>query len=121
MLVTFSSSATSDLVMFSDVARRLLELLGKSPTARGVLTPDEFSEALYRLQHVPPETALSEQPASAPSALTGPDSEAPDRIGLDVRAYPLANMIRQADGEKVSILWLAPADFFAATDGPAVN
>ena len=49
MIVKFQSVATANVIMFGDVARRLLEALGKEPTARGVFTPEEYPAALARL------------------------------------------------------------------------
>src|SRR5574343_614595 len=50
MLVRFTSQATANLLMFDDVARALLKVVGKSPTQRGVITVAEMAPALAHLQ-----------------------------------------------------------------------
>ena len=52
MLVRFMSQATANLLMFDDVARSLLTVIGKSPTQRGVITVDEMPAALTHLNQM---------------------------------------------------------------------
>ena len=38
MLITFKSKASGDVIMFGDVAKRLMEVMGKSPDNQGIVT-----------------------------------------------------------------------------------
>ncbi|MFM8340312.1 MAG: DUF1840 domain-containing protein [Fluviibacter sp.] len=113
MLVRFSSQATANLLMFDDVARSLLTVIGKSPTQRGVITIDEMPTALTHLhQLVEQEKRLKEgcEPREeTPIPDVGIEPHA--LIGLSVRARPLIKALEQALREKKEITWEAPKDF----------
>lgn len=112
MLVTFYSSAASDLTMFGDVARRLLEVLGKEPTAFGAMQPNEYPEALQRLGAIPPGVIEYEADGGARHHVPELGVEPHELVALGVRAHPFAGMIRQADAEHAPIWWHSEADFF---------
>lgn len=114
MIVKFQSVATADVIMFGDVARRLLEALGKEPTARGVFTPEEYPGAVTRLNAlVEAEKAVKkgEKPALHVAEV---GVEPHELIGLGIRARPLIQMFEQAGKSKKPVTWEAPADFFTA-------
>ena len=46
MLVKFDSNVAGEMLMFADVARRLLTLAGKECTARGVITREQIRRSL---------------------------------------------------------------------------
>ena len=50
MLVTFTSSETGELMMFADVARTLLQAVGKETSRRGTFTRDEMLPAAQLLR-----------------------------------------------------------------------
>ena len=50
MLVKFDSNVAGEMLMFADVARRLLTLAGKECTARGVITREQIPEIVARLR-----------------------------------------------------------------------
>lgn len=51
MLVRFDSSVSGEMLMHAEVAKRLLEIIGKDRTARGVITTEQLPEALTRLRN----------------------------------------------------------------------
>lgn len=113
MLVRFSSQATANLLMFDDVARALLTVIGKSATQRGVITVDEMPAALIHLHAlVEHEKRLKdgrERREEAPIPEVG--IEPHELIGLSVRAQPFIKTVEQALREKKEITWAAPQDF----------
>ena len=50
MLVTFSTKSYSNIMMFDDIATRLLHMMGNSATIPGALVADEVPEALRQLK-----------------------------------------------------------------------
>ncbi len=50
MLVKFDSNVAGEMLMFADVARRLLTVAGKECTARGVITREQIPEIVVRLR-----------------------------------------------------------------------
>lgn len=113
MLVRFSSQATANLLMFDDVARALLTVIGKSPTQRGVITVPEMSRALVRLHALTEREKRLKEGLERREELPVPDVgiEPHELVGLSVRAQPFIKMLDQAQREDKEITWEAPKDF----------
>jgi len=107
MLVTFTSSETGELMMFAEVARVLLQALGKATTARGTLTRDEMAAAADSLRQ-----AVAR--AEAPPVDKGDDAENKEPvIALGQRAWPFIDMLERSarGGPDANIVWQAASDF----------
>lgn len=115
MLVRFFSQATANLLMFDDVARALLKVIGKTPTQRGVIVVDEMAPALVRLQAMIEQEKRVREGREPREALPIPEVgiEPHELVGLSVRAQPFIKMLGQAQREKKEITWEAPKDFSA--------
>jgi len=96
-LLIFRSRAASQILMQSENAARLLEIIGKPLSERGVIGNAQIDDALARL-----EAALALEPAGA-----GADADAaqPAPVGLRQRAYPLMEMLRAARKRQVDVTW----------------
>src|SRR5574343_28604 len=112
MLVRFSSQATANLLMFDDVARALLKVVGKSPTQRGVITVAEMAPALAHLQAMSDQEQHLKAGRADQEMQPVPDIgiEPHELVGLSVRAQPFIKMLAQAQREKKEIVWEAPKD-----------
>lgn len=106
MLVTFTSSETGELMMFADVARVLLQALGKETTARGAFTRDEMAPAASALRQ-----AVAR--AEAPPVDDGEEAGKEPVVALGQRAWPFIDMLERSarGGPEASIVWKAAADF----------
>lgn len=115
MLVRFSSQATANLLMFDDVARALLKVIGKTATKRGVITVGEMALALVRLHALTEQEKRVREGRERREELPIPDVgiEPHELVGLSVRAQPFIKMLDQAQREKKEITWEAPKDFAA--------
>lgn len=109
MIVRFESTETGEVLMFAEVARMLLHIVGKETTARGVFTPAEMVPAAEKLK-----AAIAEARRAAPPE----DEDAEDKppvppVSLPQRAWPLLDMLERTAqaGEKAHIVWEARADF----------
>lgn len=108
MIVKFQSVATADVITFADVARALLKVLGKEPTARGVIVPEDMPEALARL------AALGHREGE-PQALpedSGVGVEAHELVALSQRAQPFIRMLDRAHLAGKPVTWTAAQDFY---------
>lgn len=110
-LMVFKSDACADLPYFEEVARRLLELIGKEATPQGVITVEQLPEAIARLAAAierdrPQHRAhlLAEAPGSVGDEADGPDAADID-ISLTRRALPLLETLRQAHAAGKPVLW----------------
>lgn len=104
MLVKFESNVAGEMLMFADVARRLLQVAGKECSARGVILAEQVPEIVLRLR----QAVAADQPA--PAADDGEESAGV--VSLGRRAQPFIEFLeltaREKDG---SIIWSAARDF----------
>lgn len=114
MLVRFDSSATGELLMFSEVAGTLLRAMGKPTTARGSFTQDEMQGAAAALRAAVSVAEPSAAPTTEETSTNDlGDAQAPIPVGLHQRAWPLIDMLERTSkaGPKANIVWEAAADF----------
>lgn len=95
--------------MFAETTRRILEIIGRTDTPRGVITAEQVPEALSRLvAAVEEEKAHAKEAAAAAEqderrGTEGPARETP--ITLGQRAFPLIEMLRAAQKRQVDVTW----------------
>jgi hypothetical protein len=108
-LVVFRSKAAAEIYMFAETAHRLLQIVGKAESERGVIRAEEVPDALERL------TAAVEQ-EKAQMREERARRELDERVGqasgerllpitLGQRAFPLIEMLRAAHRKRVDITW----------------
>jgi hypothetical protein len=107
MLVTFSSKAGADILMLSQHAKPILQIMGKLDGAdlavRGVFMPEHMAQTIDKL-----ERAI----ASTPPPDEDDDDDAPKDpitrpVGLRQRAFPLLDLLRRAKETNHPVLWEA--------------
>jgi predicted LPLAT superfamily acyltransferase len=110
-LVVFRSKAAAEIFMFTESARRLLQIMGKTDpdSERGVIRAEEVEQALNRLI-----AAVEQEKAAVREELTRREldersgaarSEALPPITLGQRAFPLIEMLRAALRKRVDVTW----------------
>jgi hypothetical protein len=107
-LVVFRSKAAGEIFMFAETARRIFEIIGRQEAPRGVITAEQVSEALQKLV-----AAVDEEKAQLKAARE--DADLRDKQGestvqqrpvtLGQRAFPLIEMLREAQKKKVDVTW----------------
>jgi hypothetical protein len=105
MIVTFKSAASADVIYFGDVAKRMMELMGKEVAEQGIVTVEQLPEAIARLkaaiaedkerhrQHVLDEEQKTEAGGTRPF------------VSLTQRALPLLAMLEESLQEKKPVVW----------------
>lgn len=110
MIVRFESSETGEVLMFAEVAKILLETMGKETNARGTFMPAEMLPAAEALK-----AAVREAAANAPVEEDEAEEKVkkPRPVTLSQRAWPLIDMLERTAkaGPKAHILWEAPSAF----------
>ncbi len=118
MPITFKSQATGDLVMLNQHAEALLQLLGKTSTAPGIIEVADMPQALSVFRAIP-DPREDAHKAHAAEALTGDtpedgaeEAESPktlsfqdEPVSLRQRAAPFIRLIEQAQAEGKPIVW----------------
>lgn len=106
MLITFDSKA-GRLTMFGEVAIHLLKMMGHSGTVPSAITAAEIPAALARLEKAlenPPP--LPGKPDAAPKQDDREDdAEREPPVSLQMRAYPLVQLLKAAVAKKADVLW----------------
>jgi len=107
-LIVFRSKAAGEIFMFAETARRILGIIGKEDTPRGVISAEQVGEALVRLAAaVEEEKAQLEQAReeAEQAQRRGEPAEGGRAITLGQRAYPLLEMLRAAQNKRVDVTW----------------
>jgi Domain of unknown function (DUF1840) len=109
-LVVFRSKAAAEIYMFTETARRLLQIVGKDDSAeRGVIRAQETGEALTRLTAAveqEKDDLRRERERRQQDERTGDaHSEGPLQVTLGQRAFPLLEMLRAAQRKQVDVTW----------------
>lgn len=97
MLITFRTDAAGDVMMFGDVARRMLAIIGKHDEPKGIITVEQLPDAIARLR-----AAMEADKALG----SGPNSEGREKpVGLAQRAQPLLEQFQWALRKEKPVLW----------------
>ena len=98
MLVKFHSDAGASVLMFGDMAVRLLKLMGMSGAVPGAVLGKDVAGALARL-----EAALAVHGREVPAAPGG--AEEATRIDLATRAFSLVELLEAAAKDEADVIW----------------
>jgi regulator of protease activity HflC (stomatin/prohibitin superfamily) len=103
MLYKFKSKAAGDLIMLEPNGRQVLQIIGKSPDAKGIILPEQMPSAIAALEAaVAREDA--EQKAVAGEA-KGETAHRSEGISLRQRAVPFLDMLRRCEKAGQEIVW----------------
>ena len=108
MLVIFQSQAAGDVMMFGDVAYKMLELIGKEPSTQGIVTVEQLAEAIASLKAAVSEDKVSHaglQEEDLPAYEEAPDGNKRTYVSLARRAVPLIELLEWSLKKKVPVVW----------------
>lgn len=116
MLITFKSAADADVIMFSEIAQRLLEILGKDPLApQGIITAPQLPAALAALRAAIEQDRLAQPPEEEPDtwgmdeidkqAVREAQRKRAQQVSLAQRAMPLLQMLEYAQRDQANVIW----------------
>jgi len=108
MIVIFQSQAAGDVIMFGDVAYRLMEVMGKEPAATGIVTVEQLPDTIARLK-----TAIARDKESRaglseddlPQTEEAPDGSKRAYVSLTQRAVPLIELLEWSLKKQVPVVW----------------
>jgi hypothetical protein len=109
MLFTFKSAAGADVIMFGEVAKILVAILGKDTRdTKGIVTVEQLPDAIARLR-----AAIDEDKARRTGASQDDDDDEPDPerrgmaapVSLAQRAWPLLDLLEASHREGVPVVW----------------
>ena len=100
MLITFKCKSYGNIPMLGDVAISLIKLMGHSGTVPGAISAEDIPEALSLLKKGLENTSSLE----ALNVSSQDDDEEPE-VGLALRAFPLIELLTNAEKEKCNVMW----------------
>ena len=104
MLYKFKSRATADLLMLESVGHRLLEVLGREPSERGIFEVADMPVLMQRLeQAIEHEEAVLDE-AEREAQAQGKTIRRPE-VTLRQRLWPVREMMRRSHAEGHPIVW----------------
>ncbi len=108
MIVTFKSQATADVIMFGDVAKRMISLMGKEFTDKGIITVEQIPDAITRLREAIADdkrqrAGLTEEDMPLQESDEGGGKR--PFVNLVQRAVPLVEMLEWSLKEGKPVVW----------------
>ena len=107
MLIVFKSKAAGDVMMFGDVAYSLMEIMGKTPEPKGIVTVAQLPGAIARLK-----AAVAQDKAERPVVdhderlfEKTPEGGKREFVSLARRAVPLIELLDYSLKEEVPVTW----------------
>ncbi|MBI3897639.1 MAG: DUF1840 domain-containing protein [Gammaproteobacteria bacterium] len=106
MLITFKSKASGDVMMFGDIAKQLLDIIGKKLDKQGTITIEQLPAAIAKLRQAATASKTQQpQTKSADEAKNDDVGEQRPNISLAVRAVPLIVLLERSLRAKVPVVW----------------
>ena len=107
MLFKFKSKATGDLIMLEPNGRRVLQIIGKDPSATGIVLPEQMPAAIEALRTAiaQEETAVEAAKLAAKEAGKDANPAASDAVPLRQRALPFIELLKKCHSAQAEIVW----------------
>jgi hypothetical protein len=107
-MIVFRSQAAADIMMFDDVARSMMEIMGKEPADRGIVTVEQLPEAVARLKAAIAEDHArhqGEDDEDRPQSEDAPGGRRRAYVALAQRAVPLVQMLEYSLQADKPVMW----------------
>jgi hypothetical protein len=107
-MIIFRSQAAGDVMMFDDVAKRMMAVMGKEESARGVVTVEQLPDAIARLKAaIARDKALhaGEQEEDRPETEPIPGGGKRAYVGFAQRAVPLVELLEYSLKDEKPVTW----------------
>lgn len=101
-MITFRSEVGPDVMMFDEVAHRMMDLLGKERSAQGVVSVEQLPAAIAALKAAIAKDRGAQQPQADEN-----DDEAPTNrpVSLAQRALPLVELLEISLARGKPVTW----------------
>ena len=111
MIVVFQSPASGDVIMFGDVAQRMMKIMGKDLTDKGIVTVEQLPQAIARLKAAIEEdkqqrAGIKEDDLpQSESVGSGNANSSRPFVTLTQRAVPLLELLEWSLKKKKPVVW----------------
>lgn len=108
MIITFQSPASGDVIMFGDVAQRMMQLMGKEPDAKGIVTIEQLPAAIASLKAAMEQDKAERagrQDEDLPQFEIGEGGVKRPYVALAQRAAPLLELLEWSLKKQKPVVW----------------
>ena len=99
----FKSKADGDLIMLAPAGDQILRILGREPSARGIIEAAALPGAIRALEQAIADAELARRDAERGES--DDEERGAEAIGLQQRAWPMLEMMRRSLAEHADIVW----------------
>lgn len=100
MLYKFKSKADGDLIMHEANGRQILEIIGKTPGAQGIIQVSEFAAAEAALN-----AAIAKDNQERKEVTAEAKAHTVETVSLQQRALPFITMLHRCAKEDADVTW----------------
>jgi len=105
-MIVFRSDAAADIMMFDDVAKRMMEIMGREFSTRGIITVEQLPDAIARLRAaIAGDRAAHAGDYDRPEFEEAPGGGKRQYVGLAPRAVPLTEMFEYSLKAGKPVMW----------------
>jgi hypothetical protein len=105
-MIVFRSDAAADIMMFDDVAKRMMEIMGREFSTRGIVTVEQLPDAIARLKAaIAADRALHAGDVDTPELEDVPGGGKRAYVGLAQRAAPLVEFLEYSLKGDKPVMW----------------
>jgi hypothetical protein len=110
VIVIFQSPASGDVIMFGDVAQRMMKLMGKEVTDKGIVTVEQLPDVIARLKAAIEEdkrqrAGLTDEDLPRTEPAVGGGANSRPFVTLTQRAVPLLELLEWSLKKKKPVVW----------------
>jgi hypothetical protein len=102
-MITFRSEVGPDVMMFDEVAQRMMVLMGKEHATRGVVTVEQLPAAIAALQQAIAQDRATQR--GKPAAEEDDEAPAAAPVSLAQRAVPLVELLEISLARGKPVTW----------------
>jgi hypothetical protein len=102
MIYKFKSKAAGDVIMMGPTGDKVLGLIGKDATPKGIIEPAQMPAAIQALADA---VKLDDEARAAAGEQAEGSTSARDPISLRQRAWPLVEMLKRAHAADEPVTW----------------
>jgi Domain of unknown function (DUF1840) len=107
MIYKFKSSASGDVIMLGPQGDQVLRLLGREPTAKGIIETTDLPaalQALHAAMQAQPKPAGAAGAANTNDAAVDAAEPEPD-VALRQRLWPMVELLRRSHAAQQPVVW----------------
>lgn len=105
MIYKFKSKAAGDVIMLGPNGDALLRILGREPSAKGIIEPPAMPAAMAAIEQAVQAAEAARAEAEREAQARGESLPPAEGPGLRQRMWPMVEMLRRAAAAAEPVVW----------------